>query len=210
MFDLLVCPNNLFSPWSGTNYRCKSDSRDSWLFTHLSLKNSSQVITTWATWCCYFTSFMPVYNTYPDPSPVHTDNTETPVSCISRVQLWSFFGDRHTNTHISYSGSPDGNTATPCVKPGTQYISISQWCPPHPSHTPLSKSTNTHMHTVPQRVMDLSRCSPLSACNKAFHACSLRLFGPWSIKPMPRCQNLLTSRPRGHAHQYYVYAYCSR
>lgn len=44
--------------------------------------------------------------------------------------------------------------------------------------------------------MNLSPCTPLSEHNKAFHACSLRLFGPWSIKPVPRCQSPLTRRPR--------------
>lgn len=69
------------------------------------------------------------------------------------------------------------------------------------THTPPSLNLQTHTCTqAPQRLMDLSRNSPLSGCNKAFHACSLCLFGTWSIKPMPRCQNLLTRRPRGHSH----------
>lgn len=71
-------------------------------------------------------------------------------------------------------GSPEGNTAPPRVTSGTHFHLPEM----SPSHTTLSKSTNTHMHTASQRVMDLSPYAPLLDRNKAFHACSLHLFGP--------------------------------
>lgn len=83
------------------------------------------------------------------------------------------------------------------LKTTTLYIQEGIISAPHvaASHSNVSTSTKTHMHTDPQRVMDRSPCAPLSECNKAFHACSLHLFGLWSVKPVPTNKAFQTEHP---------------
>lgn len=84
------------------------------------------------------------------------------------------FSKVHFYRRDFWSSSPEGKT-TPYL---TWHSTQTCVCQSGPWHIcPFSKSANTYVYTAPQRIMDLSCYSPLSACNKAFRACSPHLFG---------------------------------